>query len=373
MNVANAISNGKYKVISNLKGIGYSKFNNLLVNRYKETADYDQGIFFYIKNLNTKQIYSNTPAGKSKITFAPDKIKYVKIEGSIEVKTKITVAPEEALEIRSLELTNNGNNIETLEVTSYFEPVLSTALQDYAHTAFNNLFLIFKELGNGNILIKRKKRGEKQKDVYAGVTLYTENETIGDIEYEIDKEKFMGKGNIRIPEAIKNSKPFSKNLGLVTDPCMAIKRTVKIMPGETVTLDLIITVAYEEEKAKEVLQNYSNSNTIAKTFELSDGFNVITTAIASLYGSFFYNDLYYLLAGMSAYVTGFDASALSVAGLLIQSVYAVAMLIFPTSVVLIAGLSFFDVSYKQWFKYIWKFVLLIFLIILLVCAILTVL
>ncbi len=124
--------------------------------------------------------------------------------------------------------------------------------------------------------------------------------------------------------------------------------------------------------------SYSGTGTLvdtmfAKTFELSDGFNVITTAIASLYGSFFYNDLYYLLAGMSAYVTGFDASALSVAGLLIQSVYAVAMLIFPTSVVLIAGLSFFDVSYKQWFKYIWKFALLIFLIILLVCAILTVL
>ena len=124
--------------------------------------------------------------------------------------------------------------------------------------------------------------------------------------------------------------------------------------------------------------SYSGTGTLvdtmfAKTFELSDGFNVITTAIASLFGSFFYNDLYYLLSGMATYVTGFDASALSVAGLLIQSVYAVAMLIFPTSVVLIAGLSFFDVSYKQWFKYIWKFALLVFLIILLVCAILTVL
>ena len=269
LNTANAISNGKYTVITNLKGTGYSKFNNLLINRYKETADYDQGIFFYIKNLNTKQIYSNTPGQKSKVIFAPDKIKYVKTEGSIEVKTKITVAPEEAVEVRRLELTNNGNNIETLEVTSYFEPVLSTAPQDYAHTAFNNLFLIFKEIGNGNILIKRKKRGEKQKDIYAGVTLYTESETIGDVEYEIDKEKFMGKGNFKTPEAIKNSKPFSKNLGLVTDPCVAIKRTVKILPNETVTLDLIITVAYEEDIARKVLQNYSNSNTITKVFELS--------------------------------------------------------------------------------------------------------
>ena len=111
----------------------------------------------------------------------------------------------------------------------------------------------------------------------------------------------------------------------------------------------------------------------AKTFDLTDDFNVVTTAVAALYGSFFYNDLYYLLVGMSSYVTSFDASALSVAGLLIQSVYAVGMLIFPTSVILIAGLSFFDVSFKQWFKYIWKFALLIFLIIVLACCILTLL
>ncbi len=111
----------------------------------------------------------------------------------------------------------------------------------------------------------------------------------------------------------------------------------------------------------------------AKTFGLTDDFNVITTAITALYGSFFYNDLYYLLINMSSYVTSFDSAALSVAGLLIQSVYAIGMLIFPTSVILIAGLSFFDVSFKQWFKYIWKFALLIFLIIILVCCILTLL
>ena len=269
INTSNVISNGKYTVVTNLKGVGYSQFNNLLINRYKETADYKQGIFFYIKNLNTKQIYLNIPEQSGKITFAPDNIKYIKTEGNIEVKTKITVAPEEPVEIRRLELTNNGNNVETLEITSYFEPVLSTNMQDYAHTAFNNLFLTFKDAGNGNILIKRKKREKNQVDVYAGINLYTECETIGDVEYEIDKEKFMGKGSFDIPEAIKKSKPFSKNLGLVTEPCLAIKKTVKILPSETAILDLVIIAGYQEEKVNKLLQNYSNSNTVQKTYELS--------------------------------------------------------------------------------------------------------
>ena len=111
----------------------------------------------------------------------------------------------------------------------------------------------------------------------------------------------------------------------------------------------------------------------AKIFDLTDGFNVLTASAASLIGSFFYNDLYYLLSGLTSFTSGFDAASLSVAGLLIQSVYGVAMLIFPTSVVLVAGLSLFDVSYKEWMKYIWKFALIALLLVLLTCGIVTLL
>ena len=124
--------------------------------------------------------------------------------------------------------------------------------------------------------------------------------------------------------------------------------------------------------------SYSGTGTLvdtvnAKVFGLTDGFNVLTTGFASLFGSFFFNDLYYLLANVSTYVTGFDAADLSNAGLLIQSVYGIGMLIFPTSVILIAGLSLFGVSYKQWMKYIWKFALIAFLLVLLACGIITLL
>ena len=124
--------------------------------------------------------------------------------------------------------------------------------------------------------------------------------------------------------------------------------------------------------------SYSGTGTLvdtvnAKVFELTDGFNVLTTGFASLFGSFFFNDLYYLLANISTYISGFDAAALSNAGLLIQSVYGIGMLIFPTSVILIAGLSLFNVSYKQWMKYIWKFALIALLLVLLTSGIITLL
>jgi len=108
---------------------------------------------------------------------------------------------------------------------------------------------------------------------------------------------------------------------------------------------------------------------LAKIFEIADGFNVIVAGIAGLVGSFFYNDLYYLLSEVYTFASGFDADVLPLAGLISQAIYSLAMLLLPTSVILIAGLSHFDVSYKQWIKYIWKFAIVLLVIILAVCGI----
>ncbi|MBR3362788.1 MAG: hypothetical protein IKG40_02555 [Bacilli bacterium] len=106
-----------------------------------------------------------------------------------------------------------------------------------------------------------------------------------------------------------------------------------------------------------------------KTMTLTKGFNVLTAGGTALYGSFFYNDLYYLLYSLQAYISEFSKHSIAIAGLLVQSMYGLGMMLFPTSVILIAGLSYYDVSYKKWFKYIWKFALIALLVIFIVCAI----
>ena len=60
-----------------------------------------------------------------------------------------------------------------------------------------------------------------------GVTLYTEHQTVGEIEYEIDKSKFYGKNNLGIPEMIQNSKPFSNKTGTTVESIIALKHTIK--------------------------------------------------------------------------------------------------------------------------------------------------
>ena len=275
LNNYNVISNDNYSICINERGEGFSKYKNILINRYKMTNDYSQGIGFYIKNIRTKRIwntiYSNyiVKPDKYEVDFMPDMDKFVRNDENITTTLKIITAPDDPVEIRSLELKNNGNLEETLEISSYLEPVLSTKEQDYSHMAFNNLFLKYEYLENTNsILIKRNKRGDIE-PIYLGVNLYTQNETIGDLEYEIDKEKLNPGFGMETPKMIENSIPFSKHLGLTVSPIVAMKRTIKIKPGEKATLNLIIAVSEDKEKIEENIVKYINSENIKKAFELS--------------------------------------------------------------------------------------------------------
>lgn len=105
---------------------------------------------------------------------------------------------------------------------------------------------------------------------------------------------------------------------------------------------------------------------------LTKSFNVFITSILSFIGGFFYNDFYYLVGETRPLLaTKYDAATLPVVGLALQSMYGLAMMIFPSSIILISGLSYLEVSYKEWIKYIWKFLLGILVIIMLVLIIST--
>ena len=272
----NVIANEDYFIAMNQKGEGISVYKNKFINRFKGTDDYPQGIFFDIKNIKSKKIWSSNYSNDSKyqISFMPDKIEQEMLNDNIKTKIETIIAPDEPVEIRSLTLENLGNDEEVLEITSYFEPVLSNKEQDYAHPAFNNLFLIFDfDYETNSILVKRKKRDESEEELYMCVNLSTNSEIIGDLEYEIDEERFMGRGNIGIPKMVKNSNPFSKKIGLVTEPIVSLKRTMKVKPEEKATINLLISVGESKEKVIENIKKYKIEENVIKSFELSKAKN----------------------------------------------------------------------------------------------------
>ena len=266
----NLISSEDYSILMDQKGNGYSKYKDIVVNRFKKTDDVEQGIFFFFKNIKTKRIWTSgqmnylAPADKYTVCFSPETTKFIRQDGGIETITKVFIVPNSPVEIRRIELKNLGNIEETIEVSSFLEPILSSLEQDYSHKAFNNLFLTFEFLEDtGTILVKRKKRDNKKDDVYLAVNLYTASDTVGELEYELDKEKFVGRQNVELPLAIKESIPLGSKPKISLDPIIAMRRTINIKPSEKVIFNYVMAVSYNREEAiKLVLENLNDEKII---------------------------------------------------------------------------------------------------------------
>lgn len=110
------------------------------------------------------------------------------------------------------------------------------------------------------------------------------------------------------------------------------------------------------------------SNSILK---LSSDFNIFTGIFTGIVGSFFYNDYLYLMNGLYGIISLYNSSMMPYILTVFQSMFGIMMFILPVSIMLIGGLKYLDISYKEWIKYIWKFLVQIFAISIICCVILS--
>ena len=183
------------------------------------------------------------------------------------MELKTTIDPNNPIEIRNLEIKNTGNYDELLEIIEDFTPILSQPIQEYLHPAFNKIFLKVEEK-KGNLIVERRDKNFRQK-LYLATTLYTENEQIGDFEYEIDKEKYLGRENFKIPKLITDNVAFSSETGYKTDYILAMKRTIKLSPGQKANISLIICASEEKDEVLQKINKLKSAKEIEKIFDIS--------------------------------------------------------------------------------------------------------
>ncbi len=115
-----------------------------------------------------------------------------------------------------------------------------------------------------------------------------------------------------------------------------------------------------------VNSNTNISSTIVNfLLGLTEKFNTLVVTLVGLVSSYFFNDFPYMVNGIYGALSTYDANLYPLISIILNSTYGLAMLILPVSITLIAGLKYMDVSYKEWFKYIWKFLLQVFVLIIL--------
>lgn len=113
-----------------------------------------------------------------------------------------------------------------------------------------------------------------------------------------------------------------------------------------------------------IMMNATNGNFINYTimdflFNLTDKFNALSYGLATFANSFFVSYFPYLSGDMGqiGQLVYTDATTYPLMAIILQSVYGVAMFVLPTSMLLIAGLSYLQISFKEWIKNTWKLIL----------------
>lgn len=98
------------------------------------------------------------------------------------------------------------------------------------------------------------------------------------------------------------------------------------------------------------------TNTVINFFNSNDGFIPTLNAIGNALATFFHVDFGYSGFALGAYYASKFADKVNQILVIMTSMNGIISFIAPTSVIMLVGLSLSKVSYKEWFKYIWKFV-----------------
>ena len=79
-------------------------------------------------------------------------------------------------------------------------------------------------------------------------------------------------------------------------------------------------------------------------------------------GSALHVDMLYVASYVIPQLAAQDVNT-TVLAVLIQGIYGVTMFVAPTSVILVLGLSYLNIPYKEWIKKTWKLALVLFAIV----------
>ncbi|MBX6313467.1 MAG: glycosyl transferase family 36, partial [Isosphaeraceae bacterium] len=272
------LSNGQYHVLVTNAASGFSACRGLDVTRWREDATREGwGQFLYLRDVNLGLVWSAgyQPIGRDaeeyEAVFSADKASFRRLDAGIETLMEVTVSPEHRAEIRSVRLTNRSGRTREIEVTSYAEIVLAPHGADVAHPAFPKLFVETEWLpGPQALLCRRRPRSADQKPIWAVHVAAVEGSAMGDLEYETDRARFLGRGRTPAsPAALDPGATLTGTTGPVLDPIVSLRQRLHLEPGGWAVLSFTTAVADSREEALSLADHFREPHAVVRAFDLA--------------------------------------------------------------------------------------------------------
>jgi cyclic beta-1,2-glucan synthetase len=262
------LSNGRYAVMLTAAGSGYSRWRDLAVTRWREDATCDAwGSYIFLRDVDSGAVWSAThqPAcaqpDECQIEFNEDRAEFIRRDGSVTTTLTVIVSAESDAEVRRVSITNTGNRVRQVELTSYAELVLATPAADTAHPAFSKLFVQTEHVPEiGALVATRRRRSSTEPEVWAAHLEVTEGESVGELQFETDRARFLGRAReLRSAVAITQPLPLSGTVGTVLDPVFSLRRRVRVPPGVTVRVAFWTLVAASRRELLDLADKHQDA------------------------------------------------------------------------------------------------------------------
>lgn len=272
------LSNGKYHVMITNSGGGYSKWKDMAITRWREDSTCDNwGTFCYVRDLENGTFWStgHQPSLKKaksyEVIFSQGRAEFRRNDNNFETHTEIVVSPEDDVEIRRVHITNRSNKRRTIEITSYTEVVLTSAIADALHPMFSNLFVQTEIIPDKHVILcTRRPSADDQQMPWMFHLMKVHNAKVDSVSYETDRAQFIGRGNTTaFPKAMNTAGNLSDSQGSVLDPIVAIRYCITLDPDEIATVDMVLGIGDTREICKTLFEKYQDKPLTDRAFELA--------------------------------------------------------------------------------------------------------
>lgn len=261
------LSNGRYTVMVNNAGTGYSRWRELEVTRWREDPVSDgNGLFCYVRDVESGRFWSIChqpalePAEMYQAIFQQARAEFRRRDDELDIHTECMVSPEDDVELRRVRITNRSWRTRTIELTSYAEVVIAPFGHDEVHPAFSNLFVTTELLPDRSaVLATRRPRSSAEHPPWLLHTMVVDGTPVRPTSFETDRARFIGRNRtLASPSAMTGPASLSNMSGSVLDPIVAVRRTVQVEPQETVTVHLYLGVAEDRDHAVGLVEKYQD-------------------------------------------------------------------------------------------------------------------
>ncbi len=270
------LAQGDTSLMLTSAGGGYSQWREFALTRWHADTTLDQwGTWIYVQDRESGVLWSATsqPIGSApenqEVLFYPHKVEFQRSENGISLRTGMTISTD-GVEIRRVNIFNEGGQLRRLKLTSYGEVALAAQAVDRRHPAFNKLFIESEYLPKENaLLFQRRPRSAEEKPIVMIHALIIEAGRTVTNDHESDRAKFLGRSQtMHNPLALQNAnRHLSGTTGGTLDPIFSLAQEIDLKPHGKTRVTFITLAASSRAEALEKLSHYQSGQSIYRAFD----------------------------------------------------------------------------------------------------------